>query len=193
MSNSNFRVLKLRSGESILGKLIESNKSHIKINYPMEVKQLHHINGYGQKVETMVLSEWLRFTEQNEFKISKDHILGIFEPTREILSIYEQQKNRNELAPEPPKASNPFGNLAFFFKSPSDMGGIEGLLRGVEQQMNNQEELPEDHPDFDSEDFIQNMINNVRMQKDERTIDEESDPNYGSNYCDWSPDVDDYI
>lgn len=194
MNNNNFRVLKLRSGENIMGKLIDSNNTYVKIDRPMEVKQMHHINGYGQKVETMVLSEWLKFTEQDEFSIRKDHILGIFEPTREVLSIYDQQKIKNDLPSDPPKGANPFGNLAFFFKPPTNMGGLEGLLRDVEQQMNSAEELPEDHPDYDSEDFIQNMINNAKAKKsDERLIDEESDPTYGSNYCDWSPDLDDYI
>jgi hypothetical protein len=191
MSNNNFRVLKLRSGENIMGKLVDSNKKTIKIDNPMEVKQLHHIDGYGRKVESIVLSEWLRFTEQNDFAIQKDFILGIFNPTRDLISTYEMQKERNNISKQDVKTPNPFSNLAFFFRPPTGMGGLEGLLRGVEQQMNESENLPEDHPDYDSEEFIQNLING--KHNDERTIDEESDPNYGSNYCDWSPDISDYI
>lgn len=188
---NNYKVLKLRSGENIMGKLVDSNKKSIKIDNPMEVKQLHHIDGHGRKIESIVLSEWLRFTEKNDFRIQKDFILGIFDPTRELLSTYEMQKERNETTKQNTQTPNPFGNFAFFFRPPSGMGGLEGLLRGVEQQLNESDELPDDHPDFDSESFIQNMIN--AKQQDERMIDEESDPNYGSNYCDWSPDISDYI
>ena len=47
--------------------------------------------------------------------------------------------------------------------------------------------------DIDSEDFITNLIEGKRSKENEKIIMDEDDPNYGSNYCDWSPDIEDYI
>jgi len=195
MDKTNYRVLKLKSGEKIMGQITESKKSGIRILNPMEIKQLHHIDTMGRKVESVVLSEWLRFTEKKDFLVERDHILGIFKPVTELVMTYEQQKLANDSLKQnvnPP--TNPFGPMGFFLKDPSKQGNefnLDNLLKGVEKRLNKMEELGEENADIDSEDFIQNLIN--RVGSEERLVDDESDPEYGSSYCDWSPNLDDYI
>lgn len=180
MTNNNYRVLKLRSGETLIASLVEDTKNHIKVDNPYEIKRMHYVDGFGQKHETVVLSDWLKSTTQRDFRVGKDFILGIFQPSPDTLSQYLK-----EFEPKPTK--NPLGSLGFFATT-SNMKDLEKLFGSLEQV--NDEQMEED---IDSEDFIGRLIQGKIQQEEEKVIRDEDDPNYGSNYCDWSPDLNDYI
>ena len=93
MSNNNFRVLKLRSGENIMGKLVDSNKTYVKINYPMEVKQMHHINGFGDGLvfgPVLVRRNRYRYRSRLGYRVFYQGILkgGIGPHPEEIGPVY---------------------------------------------------------------------------------------------------------
>ena len=47
MSKSPFKVLKLKSGEDIIAKLIQSTEKQIKVERPMLVKIMHYVETSG--------------------------------------------------------------------------------------------------------------------------------------------------
>jgi len=184
MSNNNYRVLKLRSGETLIASLVEDSKNHLKVEQPYEIKRMHYMDALGQKHESVIFTDWLKSTTQKNFRFGKDYILGIFQPSPDTLRDYLKEF-------EPKKTMNPY-SVYGLFSTPSNMKDLEKMLGGMGinfEQMDS--EMAED--DMDSEDFIANLIQQKKSQQNEKIISDEDDPNYGSNYCDWSPDIEDYI
>ena len=167
MSN-NYKVLKLRSGDSVVAELIENSKSHIRVDRPMEIKYMHFIDALGRKHETLILVDWLKSTTLNTVKLEKDFILGIFTPEPDVVQSYKHQKDLDDNNGKiPPTKRN---HLGMFSKINQE--GIENLINQMEEEL------------------IEEII---ETSKQERMIDETSDPNYGTSYCDWSPDPEDYL
>ena len=56
--------------------------------------------------------------------------------------------------------------------------------------MDRLEEMIQDQVDEGAEELIEEIMNNNQK---ERMIDETSNPDFGTSYCDWSPNVEDYL
>ena len=91
-----YKVLKLRSGDTLVAEIIENSKSHIRVNRPMEIKYMHFIDAVGRKHETMILVDWLKSTTVNTVKLEKDFILGIFTPEPDVVQSYKHQKDLDD-------------------------------------------------------------------------------------------------
>lgn len=75
------KVLKLVSGETIVA-LTTAGDSFIQVKEPIQFTVVSR-GGYG----SMVASEWLQ-TEQSSFKLRKDHIVAMAQPTELLLEYY---------------------------------------------------------------------------------------------------------
>lgn len=183
MSNT-MKVLRLKSGDCIIAEITENRKSHLKLTRPMEIKYMHFIDGMGRKHETMVLMDWLRSTTSNEVLIEKNMLIGIFQPNPDVIHAYSQQKNYDDAGGSSHSSGFSLDDL---------MNNIEKEIKKINKLSSMDEEL--DDEEDPSEEFIKNIINNKsnKKQQQEKIIDEEADPSYGSNYCDWSPDPKDYL
>ena len=187
----NYRVLKLRSGDSVVAELVENSKSHIKVDRPMEIKYMHFIDALGRKHETLILVDWLKSTTVNDVKLEKDFILGIFTPSPDVIQSYDHQKQLDDNGGKVP-ARNVFGLF-----SQKDKEGLDRMLRNIEDQfkdlnidMDDVEDMIKDGLEDMDDEIVENII---REKTQERRIDEESSPDYGTSYCDWSPDIEDYL
>jgi hypothetical protein len=183
----NYKVLKLRSGDSIIGELIENSKYNISVNRPMEIKYMHFIDSIGRKHETLILVDWLKSTTVNTIKLEKNFILGIFVPSPDIVQSYDHQKKLDDHG-----GKIPTKNL---FNMNSNQG-LEGLINKMEESFKNididrLEELIKEQVEEGAEEFIEEIIENSMRQ--EKIIDETSDPTFGDSYPDWSPDPEDYL
>lgn len=187
----NYRVLKLRSGDSVVAELVENSKSHIKVDRPMEIKYMHFIDALGRKHETLILVDWLKSTTVNAVKLEKDFILGIFTPSPDVIQSYDQQKQLDDNGGKIP-ARNVFGLF-----SQKDKEGLDQMLRNIEDQfkdlnidMDDVEDMIKDGLEDMDDEIVENII---REKTQERSVDEESSPDYGTSYCDWSPNIEDYL
>ena len=185
----NYKVLKLRSGDSVVAELIENSKSHIRVNRPMEIKYMHFIDALGRKHETLILVDWLKSTTVNNVKLEKDFILGIFTPSPDVVQSYEQQKQLDDNGGKIPsrKSYGMFGG--------HNQEGLENLINKMEEDFKHidierLEEMISDRVEEGAEELIEEIMENSQQ---ERVINDESDPNYGTSYCDWSPNVEDYL
>jgi len=182
------KILKLKSGDNLIAELTESNKTTLKLFRPMEIKYMNFVDGLGRRHEAMVLTDWLKSTTSNEFVVDKDFILGIFTPSSDVLKVYSKQKEFDDNNPETSDErglANLFNDIEKQIKNMST-GDILKHLKGLEEEedFSDDEESPED--------LIRNIIQQQKGKK-EKLIDEEADPKYGSSYCDWSPDPEDYL
>lgn len=189
----NYRVLKLKSGDSIVAELVENSKSHIKIMRPMDIKYMHFIDALGRKHETMILVDWLKSTTTNSVKLEKDFILQIFTPSPDVVRSYDHQKSLDDNGGKIPASKN---NIFGLF-SQKDKEGLDRMLQNIEEQFRGMEIDPDDVEDMIKEqledmddDLIEDMIKNKTT---ERVIDDESKPDYGTSYIDWSPNPEDYL
>lgn len=187
----NYRVLKLKSGDSIVAEMVENSKSHIKIMRPMDIKYMHFIDALGRKHETMILVDWLKSTTTNSVKIEKDFILQIFTPSPDVVNSYDQQKKLDDNGGKIP-ANNVFGLF-----SQKDKEGLDRMLQNIENQFKDLDIDMEDVEDMIKEqlqDEVDESIENIINEKTaEKVIDDESHPDFGTSYIDWSPNPEDYL
>ncbi len=188
MSN-NYKVLKLRSGDSIVAEIIENSKSHIRVSRPMEIKYMHFIDAIGRKHETLILVDWLKSTTVNTVKLEKNFTLGIFTPSPDVIESYNQQKELEDHGGKIPSRKS------FGLFNKQNQEGLESLINKMEEEFKNidmdrLEEMIQDQVDEGAEELIEEIMNNNQQ---ERMIDETSDPNFGTSYCDWSPNIEDYL
>ena len=93
MSKTPFKVLKLRSGDDVVARLIKNTKEFIRLERPMVIKVMHYVEPMGgSKKETIVLYDWMKMTTSNNIDIPRDHIVGIFDANPDIVDAYDMQK-----------------------------------------------------------------------------------------------------
>lgn len=180
------KVVKLKSGDNLIAELTESSKTSLKLFRPMEIKYMNFVDGLGRRHEAMVLTDWLKSTTTNEFVLDKDFIIGIFTPNPDVLKTYSKQKqfdDRNNETMDETGFANLFGDIEKQIKNMST-NDILKELKNLEAEEQNEEGLQS------PEDMIRNII---QENQKEKLIDEEADPKYGTSYCDWSPDPEDYL
>jgi hypothetical protein len=67
-------VIKLISGEEVLGTLVKEDDHELRIQFPMLVKHISRLMG-GYPVESIVLGAYSHFCADDEFTFSKHHIV----------------------------------------------------------------------------------------------------------------------
>jgi len=195
MDNTAFKVLKLRSGDDIIARLIKNTKEFIRLERPMVLKVMHYVEPMSSmKKETIILYDWMKVTTSNNIDIPRDHILGIFDANPDIIQAYDLQK-RMEDNPSLVNKINPQRDLGPGFN-------IDRIMKIVESKINMMQEEEEEEelefgPGIDFED-IKDMLNDARKKGGKKRIDieveeDKSHPDYGTRYTDWSPNIDDYL
>lgn len=195
--NNKLRVIKLKNGDSLIAELIENTKRQLKVFRPMEIRYMHLFDSFGRRHEALVLVDWLKATTQNEFMLDKDSILGIFTPNPDIVNSYTKQKEYDDISGKPLMEGN-----ASMMKDKTlnqMMNDIENQIKNMSNEdilkmlgSNYEEDDDDDEEEFDRLDKKStNKV--VDKNKKEKLIDEEADPSYGTNYSDWSPNLDDYL
>ena len=195
MDNTAFKVLKLRSGDDIIARLIKNTKEFIRLERPMVLKVMHYVEPMSSmKKETIILYDWMKVTTSNNIDIPRDHILGIFDANPDIIQAYDLQK-RMEANPSLVNKINPQRDLGPGFN-------IDRIMKIVESKINMMQEEEEEEelefgPGIDFED-IKDMLNDARKKGGKKRIDieveeDKSHPDYGTRYTDWSPNIDDYL
>jgi len=188
MNKSPFRILKLRSGEDIVAKMVNNKKDSIVIERPMLMKVMHYVEPMtGSKRESIILYDWLKATDQNRITIPKDHILLISGVNPDVHRAYEMQKKYDDTPTNIPSQQQ---------KPPSIQKELEGfniqnMLDSIHEQLKAARIKPEDLENLDIEEILEEMDDDeqITIIEDDRTSSED----YGTAYSDWSPDPEDYL
>ena len=69
---TSYRILKLRSGEDIITKILGQKKGKYIIERPMIFKSTIVFDEFGQKRDITILKDWLQFTNEISAEIPKD-------------------------------------------------------------------------------------------------------------------------
>jgi hypothetical protein len=105
---SEFLILKLRSGDEIIGKKTGGSKNALILNRPLQLQRstlLDPITGEVRK-NICVFRDWLEFTTVLDSEIPTDHIVMSAPPSPDLVKRYLQELSNLD-NPKPKKAQKP--------------------------------------------------------------------------------------
>ena len=94
--NSDYRILKLRSGEEIIAKVVGQNKKAMVLERPFMFKNSMIVDGFGRRREITVLKNWLANSKQIRTEIPKNHIASFLDPDDDVSVLYDIEKERED-------------------------------------------------------------------------------------------------
>ena len=96
--SKSYRVFKLRSGDTIIARIVGQKEGKLILETPMNMQKLAW---FDQQViprkELLALNNWIEFTTANTINLPKDFIVGILSPAPALIQIYEVQKEREDV------------------------------------------------------------------------------------------------
>ena len=101
-----YKIIKLRSGEDLVGSVRVGRDGNIKIHRPMLFKSMVQHDIFGGMKELFMLKNWLILSEEKVASIPKEAINTIVNASKEVCSLYEiELLKENEKPLSPKKAS----------------------------------------------------------------------------------------
>ena len=83
------KLLRLKSGEDIVGEIVRENEELIVICNPAILMPVSHSPGRQDQIQ-IGLAPWIPFSEEKEFKLPRDWILLTTIPAQDIVNNYNQ-------------------------------------------------------------------------------------------------------
>ena len=143
-----YRILKLRSGEEIIGKIRGEVKGKLIIERPMIFLTRFMMDPYsGRQRELTVLKNWLSHSNEIHTKIPKDYIATYLIPDTEVLELYAMEKEKEDVNPPNPKMTN----LTEMMKKDlgSEMKSIDNMMpEDFENLIDMMRDAIEENPDL---------------------------------------------
>tara|TARA_R110000824_G_scaffold17399_2_gene70697 strand:- start:417 stop:1190 length:774 start_codon:yes stop_codon:yes gene_type:complete len=98
-----YKILKLRSGEEIIARIRGEKQGKLILERPMIFKTIMIASPRGTQKEITILKNWLSFTNAIETKIPKDFIATYLEPDHTVVELYDMEKEKEDVKPNPPR------------------------------------------------------------------------------------------
>jgi hypothetical protein len=100
-----YKIIKLKSGEDIIGTVRTSKDETVKIYHPMVFKSVVQSDLFGGMKELLMLKDWLMLSDDKFAVINKDAINTIITASPDATTLYEIEKEKNNSGKLPkPKA-----------------------------------------------------------------------------------------
>ena len=189
-----YRILKLKSGEEIITKLVESEKGKLSMEFPMTFRTVLMSDPYtGSQREVTILRDWVSYTADKFIKIPRDLVISYSTPLKEAISLYEKEKEKKQSDTKPKSIKN----------LDSVKKDMENEFQKYLDAMIDQAKNMSDENGASSLAEIFGMGNGeiewefefeIPMEEisDETTEDQTNHPDYGNRWTDWSSDTREY-
>ena len=179
-TNNNIRILRLKTGEQLICKISNSNKTSLYLDRPMRINTVFMGDPSDQtgmsRTEIVFLNNWVEFSAVKGIAIPKDMIFAILPPNREAIKAYEFKKIKED-SPDINLSDNPHAQDIMNDEDDDYTGAtFEEIVNSIVH------------------DIIENHTNNPSMDEiwDESSINKNRE-NYGNDLDDWSPYSEDYL
>ena len=218
-----YRMMKLRSGDEVIARIVGQTKKKLILERPMQVK-VGSVLESGMRKDVVLLRNWLQFSEGDRAEIPLDWVAMFMKPDDDIVYMYDNEKRKED---EFRKHLDEVEN-----DEEAAKGVLENFLKMItaSKEQKAKEELEEKANKFDPKNLIEpgsvmmniaippeifmeiisnGMLDNFdlgAMMGGEVEEDEDEDeyvdeglsdkhtPNGdGTNWTDWSPNVKDYL
>ena len=94
---SKYQILKLRSGEDVITKIVGKSKDKYTLDRPMQLKVSSYIDPVSEeRKDVMLMRDWLQNTNQINVDIPVDWVATILEPDAETVESYDEAKNKED-------------------------------------------------------------------------------------------------
>jgi hypothetical protein len=111
MSKNKYRILRLRSGEDVIGTITGKAKRKLIVQRPMQLKVSTLFNEKTSETQEVIFfRDWLKETTHTSARIPEDHIVTFLTPSEEIVALYESEMEREDCNP-PKEKMNPLRML----------------------------------------------------------------------------------
>ena len=94
---TSYKILKLRSGEEIIGKIVNSSKTKLTIERPMCFRFLMIQDYTGTPKEVIIAKNWAVLSLDNKIDIPADFVVSFMNPSPEAISLYESEKTKQDV------------------------------------------------------------------------------------------------
>jgi hypothetical protein len=173
MEKTQYRILKLRSGEEIIAKINGQTKNKMIIERPMMFLHRYIIDSYGKERELTSLKSWMSHTNEIETKIPKDYIATFLVPDNDVVNLYDKEKEREDVDNKPPKQIIDFTKPTSSEEASSeeDMNNLFNLV---------QEAVLREYPELedDLEDIENGMVPTENPEKESSKDEEQNIKNF---------------
>ena len=100
MDTTNYRIFKLKSGESIIANMVSvTDKNTIMVETPMVFKTVSSVEHFNIR-EFLVIREWAEFATEKTIEISCESIIAILTPDVKITDVYNMEKEKSKVTEE---------------------------------------------------------------------------------------------
>ena len=210
-----YRILRLRSGEDIIGTIKGKSKGKLIVHRPMQMKVSLLYSEQGDATKEVVLfRDWLKGTTQISANVPEDHIATFLTPSAEVIKLYEEEMEKQDCNPEPdsmispllkdlmeqqkkrqeqqPQVSNqqvePGSILVSLAIPPAIFLHMvaNGLLRDPEEMMEGFEPTDEELRDIERE-------VDETPPPPQRPQSSDENPDFGNRFEDWPDEPEDYM
>ena len=135
----NYKILKLKSGEDLIGDIRVGRDGNIKIHRPMIFKSMVQPDLFGGMKEIVMLKNWLMLSDDNVAVIAKESVNTIINASKDVTALYEVEKMKEDKIPLPKakakKPAKPKPNTPNIDENPFDF-----LERQIEEMIKKAEE-----------------------------------------------------
>jgi len=104
----NYKIIKLKSGEDLIGAVRLAKDGSIKIYRPMVFKSMVTQDLFGGMREVFMLKDWLMLSDTKIAALSKESINTIIPASIDASKLYETEKNKLDTKPAKPKKDSGF-------------------------------------------------------------------------------------
>ena len=203
-----YKVLKLKNGDSIISEIDSTSEKAIILNRPMIFKTVTMVDESMNAAEVLLLKNWAEYSADQNIEIPLDSIITTWNPDSVLLNCYEMEKIKQDM-PEvykllkgkdkslPPINPNiipmPPGFPSLPKQVPNNMANFnlnlpmdvaKGLIEYLESQ----------GIDLIGPDFSDLLPNENDLPDDDLLEDDmEEDLGFGNHLDDWSTDPQDYL
>lgn len=99
---SEYILLKLRSGEEIIGRRVSAKRGHTGLERPLQINKSSIIDPHSGEIRKniCVLRDWMEFAVETRCEIPNDSILFSNTPTPEVVQRYKHELDRQDINAE---------------------------------------------------------------------------------------------
>ena len=184
-----YRVFKLRSGDTIIARIVGQQGDKLILERPMKMQKLAWFDQQGiPRKELLALNNWIEFTLSNQISLPKDFILGILAPAPQLIKIYDATKEREDQI-------DATSGLQFKLDDDENKNGDQFLPFMEDEQKKGQEIISSI-----IESILENMGIDIDYEEDVEegihdVLDEEDPTDFGegNRWQDWPDNIEDYF
>lgn len=196
MQDNGYRILKLKTGESLVCKLLVIKGKIATLERPMQFRSVMFMDQKTMKnTDVLVFKTWTEFAIDKVVDLTVDIILAILTPDERLVACYELEKNKEDdpdinkeieklnINQLPDKVNNvelPPDNINVTFNIPPEMADEIFEMMAENGSWDDEEQPPKPKAKKKTP-----APKNVKKSPNNK--------NFGNNPEDWSPDPSDYI